>query len=376
MTQILGRQYADFPAIIRDVTAAEFAIHSTEAPAHSGIMYRVDDVTLYRWNGSAWISVDSTAVLAATSGTVDGVVIGGSDPAAITGDTIAATALVVNSALGLVTAGTSVTATAADMSANTGRVNGFSANLKNTGATVTTLKGADFRVSDAGGTANSLVGGQFVAAKSAGASTGEIWGSNNVVDLSGGSVPNAYGVVGDLTIGAGGEISGTDPNNIAAAGFFTSFVDTSATIDTAIDAAVVGNISGEETRGRSAKGTYGVVAMLNGSAGVESAEGATAAFKVLTFNTTTGGTFDYGFDSYYVDGAKSNRFGKADVRLTNQVCVMTGAGAPVDYTDGSPAATGEGYAQIGSLYVDITAGKLYINGGTLAQPVWKIVTSA
>jgi hypothetical protein len=33
-------------------------------------------------------------------------------------------------------------------------------------------------------------------------------------------------------------------------------------------------------------------------------------------------------------------------------------------------------AGIGSRYTDVTAGKLYINGGTKAQPVWKIVTSA
>ena len=53
-----------------------------------------------------------------------------------------------------------------------------------------------------------------------------------------------------------------------------------------------------------------------------------------------------------------------------------GAGAPVDYTDGSPPATGEGVAGIGSRYTDATAGKMYLNGGTKAQPIWKIVTSA
>ncbi len=58
------------------------------------------------------------------------------------------------------------------------------------------------------------------------------------------------------------------------------------------------------------------------------------------------------------------------------VLMLTGAGAPVDYTDGSPPATGETTAEIGSLYVDTTGGKLYLNGGTKAQPVWKIVTSA
>lgn len=51
-------------------------------------------------------------------------------------------------------------------------------------------------------------------------------------------------------------------------------------------------------------------------------------------------------------------------------------GAPVDYTDGTPPATGEAEAGIGSLCMDYTNGKLYINGGTKAQPIWKLVTSA
>lgn len=53
-----------------------------------------------------------------------------------------------------------------------------------------------------------------------------------------------------------------------------------------------------------------------------------------------------------------------------------GAGAPVDYTDGTPPATGEAEAGIGSVYIDTTNGKLYVNGGTKAQPTWKLVTSA
>ena len=62
--------------------------------------------------------------------------------------------------------------------------------------------------------------------------------------------------------------------------------------------------------------------------------------------------------------------------MTNDVKELIGAGAPVDYTDGTPPATGEGVAGPGSRYTDITAAKLYINGGTKAQPIWKIVTSA
>ncbi len=56
--------------------------------------------------------------------------------------------------------------------------------------------------------------------------------------------------------------------------------------------------------------------------------------------------------------------------------IAHGAGAPVDYTDGTPPATGEGVYGIGSIYVNTTNGKQYQNGGTKAQPVWKLVTSA
>ena len=46
------------------------------------------------------------------------------------------------------------------------------------------------------------------------------------------------------------------------------------------------------------------------------------------------------------------------------------AGVPVDYTDGTPPATGEGTAQKGALCIDITNGFVYRNSGTLAQPAW------
>jgi hypothetical protein len=73
----------------------------------------------------------------------------------------------------------------------------------------------------------------------------------------------------------------------------------------------------------------------------------------------------------------------ADARVASDAALaaadqlwLTGAGVPVDYTDGSPAATGEGTAGIGSLYTDYTNGDLYINAGTKAHPTWKKVTRA
>jgi hypothetical protein len=48
------------------------------------------------------------------------------------------------------------------------------------------------------------------------------------------------------------------------------------------------------------------------------------------------------------------------------------AGVPVD----GAAGTQFGVAAKGALLIDTTNAKLYINGGTLAVPVWKLVTSA
>jgi hypothetical protein len=77
-----------------------------------------------------------------------------------------------------------------------------------------------------------------------------------------------------------------------------------------------------------------------------------------------------------VDANGNSLFTETGVVLSGDTRIYTGAGAPVDYTDGTPPATGEAEAGIGSLYVDYTNGKLYLNGGTKAQPVWKLVTSA
>lgn len=51
------------------------------------------------------------------------------------------------------------------------------------------------------------------------------------------------------------------------------------------------------------------------------------------------------------------------------VVILTGAGAPVDGT------TGDNIAGPGSLYVDTTAGKLYITTGLITNPTWVVVGS-
>ena len=54
------------------------------------------------------------------------------------------------------------------------------------------------------------------------------------------------------------------------------------------------------------------------------------------------------------------------------VLIIKNAGSPTD----GPTGTGAGKANIGSVCLDTTNGKIYVQGGTKASPVWKLVTSA
>ena len=58
------------------------------------------------------------------------------------------------------------------------------------------------------------------------------------------------------------------------------------------------------------------------------------------------------------------------VWVSEQDLHLYGSGAPVDYTDGSPPATGEGTAYPGALYTDTTNANVYRNSGTRAEPAW------
>jgi hypothetical protein len=65
----------------------------------------------------------------------------------------------------------------------------------------------------------------------------------------------------------------------------------------------------------------------------------------------------------------------------NPAAPVPHSGNPADvqhlYGNGAPSAsTGANHAQIGSLYTDTVAGKLYINSGNKGTPSWRLVTSA
>ncbi len=54
--------------------------------------------------------------------------------------------------------------------------------------------------------------------------------------------------------------------------------------------------------------------------------------------------------------------------LTNGVHILSAPGAPTDGVSG----TGAGFANIGSLYINVTNGDHYRNTGTQASPTWTL----
>jgi hypothetical protein len=93
--------------------------------------------------------------------------------------------------------------------------------------------------------------------------------------------------------------------------------------------------------------------------------------------TTAGSGFEYGIDLKMQDpvadggGTPSTiPYTKANIRMEDDVVVMVNTGVPVDGT------TGDNFAGPGSMYIDSTAGNLYLQTGLITSPVWKLVTRA
>ena len=118
-------------------------------------------------------------------------------------------------------------------------------------------------------------------------------------------------------------------------------------------------------------GDAAVMAFMDGDAGVTTCR---AAFGVAMAQTTGGSGFEYGLDLKMQDpiadgGGPSGviPYTKANIRMEDDVVVMVDAGAPTNGT------TGDNFAGTGSLYVDSTAGVLYINTGAISNPTWVVV---
>ena len=178
----------------------------------------------------------------------------------------------------------------------------------------------------------------------------------------------ALAVFGRVQTGAPFAAVPTTTHNYMA-GVAGEFAVIGSYTNTALIAGVLGIINTNTLSGDAA-----VMAFMDGDAGVTTCR---AAFGVAMAQTTPGSGFEFGIDLKMQDpvldgGGPSSviPYTKANIRMEDDVVVMVNAGVPVDGT------TGDNFAGIGSMYIDSTAGNLYIQTGVISSPVWKLVTRA
>ena len=175
----------------------------------------------------------------------------------------------------------------------------------------------------------------------------------------------ALAVFGRVQTGAPfADVPTTTHNYIA--GVAGEFAVIGSYTNTALMAGVMGIINTNTLSGDAA-----VMAFMDGDAGVTTCR---AAFGVAMAQTTGGSGFEFGIDLKMQDpvadaGGPSGviPYTKANIRMEDDVCILVDAGAPVNGT------TGDNFAGVGSLYVDSTAGVLYINTGAITNPTWTVV---
>jgi len=193
----------------------------------------------------------------------------------------------------------------------------------------TATRGATFTVNPTGTFGSSTA----TDPSSAQGSSGQVFGSNLA------STATYY-------IGATGRylITGTNPSTFAKAG-------------------VMGVIGNTTTTGDAA-----VMAWMDGDGGTTTAR---AGYGIGMTNSTAASGFDYGMDLNLQDavggGGSIQPYKKAEIRVSNNVVIMTGSAAPVNGT------TGDNFAGPGSLYIATSTGVLYIQTGSISSPTWVVV---
>jgi hypothetical protein len=186
------------------------------------------------------------------------------------------------------------------------------------------------------------------------------------VDPSGNNKALSVSVVGSaitvsLKTGAGGAIESTAAEVMAA-------------VNAAASKLVTASIYAADSGG-SDDGSGVVTAMakasLTGGVGTNIGLSLPGAFYIDTTNGLTYTNTGTQAVPVWTASVTTAAYGTATGILNGLASVfLYGAGAPVDYTDGDPEATGEGTAPKGALYSDTTGGFVYRNSGTQAQPVW------
>lgn len=199
-----------------------------------------------------------------------------------------------------------------------------------------------------------------------------------------GSTASFQDVAGDLTLSAGA--GKNHPDTAFLAPVMGNLMGASLTKTGNYLGGVIGEYSVAGVRGThypsagvlglvgdgAGKPRAAVMASIDGDSGAVNAD---AMFGVSCQNSNVGSGADFGLDLQDAahDGylpVDAAFYGKAPVRIVSNVCVLVGAGAPVDGT------TGDNVAGPGSLYVDTTGANLYVQVSLITTPVWKLVTRA
>jgi hypothetical protein len=168
--------------------------------------------------------------------------------------------------------------------------------------------------------------------------------------------------------GVQGRVAGSNLSSTATyyAGTLGQYKITGTNSSTFPKVGLLGVVGDATTTGDSA-----VMAWMDGDTGTTTAR---AGYGIGMTQSTGASGFEYGMDLNLQDavggGGSVQPYKKAELRVSNNVVVMTGAGAPSDGT------TGDDFAGPGSMYVDITGANLYIQTGLITSPVWKLVTRA
>lgn len=166
--------------------------------------------------------------------------------------------------------------------------------------------------------------------------------------------------------GMAGQVFGTANQTKTATyyiGVMGRYLLTGTNASTFAKAGVMGVVGDQTTTADAA-----VMAWMDGDGGTTTAR---AGFGIGMTQSTGASGFDYGMDLKLQDavggGGSVQDYKKAEIRMSNDVVIMTGSAAPVDGT------TGDNFAGPGSLYVATSTGVLYIQTGSISSPTWVVV---
>ena len=166
--------------------------------------------------------------------------------------------------------------------------------------------------------------------------------------------------------GMAGQVFGTANQTKTATyyiGVMGRYLLTGTNASTFAKAGVMGVVGDQTTTADAA-----VMAWMDGDGGTTTAR---AGFAIGMTQSTAASGFDYGMDLKLQDavggGGSIQPYKKAELRMSNDVVIMTGSAAPVNGT------TGDNFAGPGSLYVATSTGVLYIQTTAISSPTWVVV---